>query len=133
MAEILNGIRLGRQWNIDVDRQFHHCFWMGDLNYRIDLGITSGEDVGAETPAKSARVHELISAGRIDELLLSDQLKYAQKTGAAFVGFTEAPITFQPTFKVGREAGYHYKVCGLHMRDFFSDCSHRFHRPLRYA
>lgn len=68
------------------------------------------EDVGHETPAKSARVRELVELGSIDELLRADQLKQAQAEGAALAGFNEAPITFQPTFKVGREDGFRYKV-----------------------
>lgn len=77
---------------------------------RIDLGIVTQEDVGHETPAKSARVRELVASGSLDELLRADQLKRAQADGAALAGFSEAPITFQPTFKVGREPGFHYKV-----------------------
>ena len=76
---------------------------------RIDLGITSGEDLGEETPAKSARVQELIRARNFEELLKSDQLKSAQAAGAVFAGFNEAPITFPPTFKVSRDVGFQYK------------------------
>ena len=80
------------------------------LACRIDLGISSGDDVGSETPAKSARVRELVAAENYDALLEADQLKHAQRHGSALVGFREAPIHFQPTFKVDRKPGFHHKA-----------------------
>ncbi|CAN0207687.1 unnamed protein product, partial [Ectocarpus sp. 4 AP-2014] len=38
-AEILQGARLGDRRMVDVDSQFHHVFWLGDMNYRINLGL----------------------------------------------------------------------------------------------
>lgn len=62
-----------------------YLFWMGDLNYRIN-----GSDEAIRAKVKS---------GEFDELLLSDQLKEQQSLGNAFVGFSEAKITFCPTYK----------------------------------
>jgi hypothetical protein len=35
--DIIKGIRLD-PWHMDVSTAFHHVFWMGDLNYRLDWG-----------------------------------------------------------------------------------------------
>ena len=37
-AEILEGARLGNRMT-DVSLNGHHCFFMGDLNYRVDFGV----------------------------------------------------------------------------------------------
>jgi hypothetical protein len=42
IREILAGARLGRQPWLDCSLQFDHCFWLGDLNYRIDLQQLDG-------------------------------------------------------------------------------------------
>jgi endonuclease/exonuclease/phosphatase family metal-dependent hydrolase len=34
IVEILSGVRAGDK-NIDITEQFHHVFWMGDMNYRL--------------------------------------------------------------------------------------------------
>jgi endonuclease/exonuclease/phosphatase family metal-dependent hydrolase len=34
IVEILGGVRAGDK-NIDITEQFHHVFWMGDMNYRL--------------------------------------------------------------------------------------------------
>jgi len=34
ICEILGGVRAGDK-DIDVTEQFHHIFWMGDMNYRL--------------------------------------------------------------------------------------------------
>ncbi len=33
-SEIINETRLGAHKDVDLDAQFDHCFWVGDLNYR---------------------------------------------------------------------------------------------------
>lgn len=35
--DILKGLNLGHKSAYDLTHQFHHVFWFGDLNYRIDL------------------------------------------------------------------------------------------------
>jgi hypothetical protein len=37
----MEGARLGNQL-FDLGSQFHHSFFMGDLNYRVDLGSVRG-------------------------------------------------------------------------------------------
>mgnify|MGYP001561123710 CR=1 FL=1 len=34
VKEIIEGVRLGAS-HVDIHHQFHHVFWMGDLNYRL--------------------------------------------------------------------------------------------------
>lgn len=62
-----------------------NVFWMGDLNYRIDLP----DDV----------VREKIKAAQWDYLFQADQLNVHVKRGNVFTGFSEAPIAFAPTYK----------------------------------
>ena len=61
------------------------CFWMGDLNYRVELD--------------SFEARRLLAQNKFDELIKSDQLYRSIKLGDAFEGFEEGPILFPPTFK----------------------------------
>ena len=69
----------------DITEQFDHCFWFGDLNFRIDI----------------SRQHAdwLLMHKRYDQALAFDQLGKVLKEGDAFKGFHEAPILFPPTYK----------------------------------
>lgn len=62
-----------------------NIFWMGDLNYRIDL------------PDETVR--EKIKAQQWEYLFQADQLNIHMKRGNVFTGFSEGPITFAPTYK----------------------------------
>lgn len=62
-----------------------NIFWLGDLNYRIDLP----DEV----------VREKIKAQQWDYLFQADQLNVHMKRGNVFTGFSEAPIAFAPTYK----------------------------------
>ncbi len=35
VKEILSASRAGSDKHIDIPSQFHHCFFMGDMNYRV--------------------------------------------------------------------------------------------------
>eukprot|EP00164_Ancoracysta_twista_P000775 GFYU01001019.1.p1 GENE.GFYU01001019.1~~GFYU01001019.1.p1 ORF type:complete len:1000 (+),score=301.16 GFYU01001019.1:262-3261(+) len=76
---------------LDIDHQHHHVFWVGDLNYRIDIPRD-------ETIA-------LVQQQNWDQLLTADQLLIEKRAGRVFSAFTEAPIAFAPTFKVERKPG----------------------------
>lgn len=103
-VEILNQIRVGNT-ALDFDSQFSHCFFMGDLNYRVDLALTRGGDKNIESPERWAEVHTIVEAANWPALVAADQLRHAMKKGEAFSGFTESDIAFCPTFKVKRQAG----------------------------
>ncbi|WVZ72583.1 hypothetical protein U9M48_021016 [Paspalum notatum var. saurae] len=60
-------------------------FWLGDLNYRLDVSYE--------------RAHELISTGSWSKLAEMDQLKRELKKGRAFDGWTEGVMEFAPTYK----------------------------------
>ncbi|KAM4656793.1 type II inositol 1,4,5-trisphosphate 5-phosphatase isoform 2-T3 [Amazona ochrocephala] len=60
--------------------------WLGDLNYRLeDLDV--------------AQVKQLVDEKAFLELCRYDQLKRQMDANAAFEGFTEGEISFQPTYK----------------------------------
>lgn len=65
--------------------EHHMVFWFGDLNYRID--------------DNSERIKELIEIKKFDRLVEFDQLYKQRKAHAVFRGYSEGPLTFQPTYK----------------------------------
>eukprot|EP00456_Euglypha_rotunda_P033424 TRINITY_DN25889_c1_g1_i5.p1 TRINITY_DN25889_c1_g1~~TRINITY_DN25889_c1_g1_i5.p1 ORF type:complete len:101 (-),score=15.10 TRINITY_DN25889_c1_g1_i5:23-325(-) len=45
VAEVIKGIKMGaKQERMDILNQYHHVFWCGDLNYRLDFG--DQEEIG---------------------------------------------------------------------------------------
>ncbi|XP_029635939.1 phosphatidylinositol 3,4,5-trisphosphate 5-phosphatase 2A-like isoform X1 [Octopus sinensis] len=90
--DIIKGLSLGQKHlNVfDVTNQFHHVFWFGDLNYRVEENIHC--------------VLNKLQEGDIDSLLILDQLKMTQDCKDAFVGFREEAITFLPTYRMERGA-----------------------------
>lgn len=64
----------------------------GDLNYRLDLSREEVE-LGLCEPSTGKRA-----------LLEHDQLMHARASGAAFSGFTEGVIRFDPTFKFDKKS-----------------------------
>jgi endonuclease/exonuclease/phosphatase family metal-dependent hydrolase len=43
IVEILGGVRAGDK-RIDISEQFHHVFWMGDMNYRVTFDTSTPEN-----------------------------------------------------------------------------------------
>eukprot|EP00898_Chlorokybus_atmophyticus_P001207 jgi/Chlat1/2087/Chrsp17S02691 len=103
--EIVGEISIGQK-DMDLLTQFHHVFWMGDLNYRLDL--PAAQSFESKTSAKSPnteefnRVLEQINQGSFSGLLAHDELHRDIKLKKVFSGFKEGDITFAPTFKVHR-------------------------------
>eukprot|EP00949_MAST-11_sp_MAST-11-sp1_P004097 g4097.t1 len=93
--------------SFDIATQFDHCFWMGDLNYRVDLNDGSGYEKGAFSTHESHHeaVSMLIEEGNLAELMAHDQLIASREKGLAWCGFVEGISNFAPTFKVERKAG----------------------------
>lgn len=60
-------------------------FWLGDLNYRINLSYE--------------KTHEFISNHDWNRLFEKDQLRAELRKGRAFDGWTEGVISFAPTYK----------------------------------
>jgi len=86
-SEIIGGIRIGKK-NIDLMNQFHHMFWFGDLNYRIDL---HREEVLALLLMNDQSSHK--------RMIEADQLTREIQKQAVFYGWSEGPIKFRPTYK----------------------------------
>eukprot|EP00754_Rhynchopus_humris_P030540 Rhum_TRINITY_DN15277_c1_g1::Rhum_TRINITY_DN15277_c1_g1_i1::g.149580::m.149580 len=84
VEEIVNQIQLANK-DSDLSSQFHHVFFMGNMNYRIEM--------------ESAEAQELIAAKDYQELLSHDQLLTAMREDGLLHGFVEAPITFPPTYR----------------------------------
>lgn len=124
ISEIFNGVFIGNAANaipgaggrliqpaytfgMDTDHTVNHCFFMGDMNYRVDLGIKTGDPKAiahkeSKPPRESLIVRDLIAQGKHAEALACDQLHYAMRDGKVLADWNEAPILFQPTFKVAR-------------------------------
>jgi len=66
-------------------------FWLGDLNYRLDVSYE--------------RAHELISTKSWSKLAEMDQLKRELKKDRAFDGWTEGVLEFAPTYKYALSSG----------------------------
>ncbi|CAL3961944.1 unnamed protein product [Diplocarpon coronariae] len=79
---IHHGLRFQRNRGID---NHDSVIWMGDFNYRIGLG-----------PDK---VRQLIKAGDLELLYENDQLNLQMVAGLTFPHYSEARITFNPTYK----------------------------------
>lgn len=69
----------------DITDRYDTVFWMGDLNFRLDI----------------SRLHAdwLVARKEYAQALEFDQLRNAMIRGEVFDGFSEAPIDFAPTFK----------------------------------
>ncbi|WVQ93909.1 hypothetical protein IAU59_000987 [Kwoniella sp. CBS 9459] len=63
----------------------HVLFWLGDLNYRIDL--------------PDNEVKKLVEEKKWEDMLAKDQLRNDIISEQSFTGFAEPEITFHPTFK----------------------------------
>eukprot|EP00943_MAST-04B_sp_MAST-4B-sp1_P004411 g4411.t1 len=74
----------------DVSDRFHHVFWLGDFNYRIN-GTRDAVD-------------KMLSLNMHDKLLKNDQLRIEQSKGNVFQKFNEGPLNFRPTYKFDKES-----------------------------
>ncbi|KAL3417842.1 hypothetical protein PVAG01_10851 [Phlyctema vagabunda] len=79
---IHHGLRFQRNRGID---DHDSVIWMGDFNYRIGLG--------------SEKVKQLIKMNDLQTLYENDQLNLQMVAGLTFPYYSEARITFMPTYK----------------------------------
>ncbi|KAL0223756.1 hypothetical protein P9112_003146 [Eukaryota sp. TZLM1-RC] len=96
--EIVDQLSFGNP-SVDVLNQFHYVFWMGDLNYRINMERE-------EVVELSEKAHKG-DMEAVKTLLAHDQLLDQRELLHSFVGFQEAQITFAPTYRMNRhQPGY---------------------------
>jgi hypothetical protein len=83
---------------------FHHLFWLGDLNYRVNYGSPADFRRGMPSRELSRSFRAELERSRVEDMYRSvmaqDQLRREQQRGLAFVDFHEGPVTFPPTYKV---------------------------------
>ena len=79
---ISHGLRFQRNRSIE---DHDTIIWLGDFNYRIGLS--------------DDKVRRLIQAGDLEMLYANDQLNLQMTAGRAFPHYSEARITFMPTYK----------------------------------
>jgi endonuclease/exonuclease/phosphatase family metal-dependent hydrolase len=79
---IVDGLRFQRNRSID---DHESVIWLGDFNYRIGLS--------------NERARQLLKDGDMETLYLNDQLNIQMTHGQVFRFYSEAPITFPPTYK----------------------------------
>ncbi|XP_028400181.1 phosphatidylinositol 3,4,5-trisphosphate 5-phosphatase 2A-like isoform X2 [Dendronephthya gigantea] len=97
--DILKGLNLGHKSAYDLTNQFHHVFWFGDLNYRIDL--------------EYEEIMKAISSMDYKKLSSEDQLRKEKEAGNVFVNFHESVPHFPPTYRYKRgtrESYEHIKI-----------------------
>jgi len=87
VSEIVSAIQLANK-DIDLSSQFHHVFFFGDLNYRVEMEHEEAE--------------EYIKSKDYLKILDQDQLNTERLENGLLHGFTEAPITFAPTYRFKR-------------------------------
>ncbi|XP_044146481.1 phosphatidylinositol 3,4,5-trisphosphate 5-phosphatase 1 isoform X2 [Bufo gargarizans] len=75
----------------NISHRFTHLFWLGDLNYRVQLPNSEAENI----------VHK-IKLQQYPELLAYDQLNMERKESQVFLLFNEEEITFPPTYRYER-------------------------------
>uniref|UniRef100_A0A5F8GEZ3 phosphatidylinositol-3,4,5-trisphosphate 5-phosphatase n=1 Tax=Monodelphis domestica TaxID=13616 RepID=A0A5F8GEZ3_MONDO len=75
----------------NITHRFTHLFWLGDLNYRLEL-----------PPSEAENIIQKIKQQQYPELLLHDQLLTERKEQKVFLHFEEEEITFAPTYRFER-------------------------------
>ncbi|CAH1781564.1 unnamed protein product [Owenia fusiformis] len=85
--DILKGLNLGgtKSKVCDITNRFHHLFWFGDLNYRLENEVQL--------------ILKQVSNKNYTMLLNDDQLKKSQHNKEAFIHFNEEEIQFPPTYR----------------------------------
>eukprot|EP01043_Picozoa_sp_COSAG02_P051058 COSAG02_NODE_5325_length_4437_cov_3.655832_1_plen_998_part_00 len=107
---LLNSLELDNLSGVeDVDccDLFHHTFFLGDLNYRLDdshnldqtvAGIAKAMGVNAAAPVESEEEAEAWAS-----LLRADELNIERAAGTVFDGWQEGRIAFPPSYRRRRE------------------------------
>uniref|UniRef100_A0A8C5LD92 phosphatidylinositol-3,4,5-trisphosphate 5-phosphatase n=1 Tax=Jaculus jaculus TaxID=51337 RepID=A0A8C5LD92_JACJA len=77
--------------SFNITHRFTHLFWLGDLNYRVELPTWEAE-----------AIIQKIKQQQYVELLSHDQLLMERKAQKVFLHFEEEEITFAPTYRFER-------------------------------
>jgi hypothetical protein len=119
---------VGTACKVDFLQHFHHVFWSGDLNYRIDLGnMGTSKEFKHVVKTSKAAMHDKVSMpgkpsavamaesaltrtvrsvtmAEKDAILLpllqACQLRNEMLAQRTFIGFEEPPIHFPPTYRM---------------------------------
>lgn len=106
VVEIMRHIERNKVHGLPAIHQYNHLFWMGDLNYRLDLKRVLPAAVTWSHQDRWCYVIDLIANRRYTDLAQLDELVHEMELGHVFTGFVEGRITFAPTFKVQRGKPY---------------------------
>ncbi|XP_040204870.1 phosphatidylinositol 3,4,5-trisphosphate 5-phosphatase 1 isoform X1 [Rana temporaria] len=75
----------------NLSHRFTHLFWLGDLNYRVQLPNNEAENIVQK-----------IKQQQYQELLVFDQLNMERIESRVFLHFQEEDISFPPTYRFER-------------------------------
>ncbi|XP_049744426.1 phosphatidylinositol 3,4,5-trisphosphate 5-phosphatase 1 isoform X2 [Elephas maximus indicus] len=75
----------------NITHRFTHLFWLGDLNYRLELPVSEADTI-----------IQKIKQQQYADLLAHDQLLLERKEQKVFLHFEEEEITFAPTYRFER-------------------------------
>nr|XP_046188201.1 phosphatidylinositol 3,4,5-trisphosphate 5-phosphatase 2A-like [Oncorhynchus gorbuscha] len=105
--DILRLLSLGDKQlsSFDISLRFTHLFWLGDLNYRLDMDIQE--------------ILNYINRKEFDPLLKVDQLNQEREKNKVFLRFAEEEISYPPTYRYERGSRDTYvwqkqKATGVH-------------------
>uniref|UniRef100_A0A673IKA9 phosphatidylinositol-3,4,5-trisphosphate 5-phosphatase n=1 Tax=Sinocyclocheilus rhinocerous TaxID=307959 RepID=A0A673IKA9_9TELE len=98
-VSILRFLNLGdKKLNpFDITHRFTHLFWLGDLNYRVDLPAQEAENIVMK-----------IKLQQYQDLLARDQLNIEKEEEKVFLDYEEEEITFAPTYRFERDTRERY-------------------------
>ncbi|CAN8075279.1 unnamed protein product [Agarophyton chilense] len=105
VVEIMKKIEKRIGHRVPLIHQVNHVFWLGDLNYRLDLAHLLPEALTWSHERKVAYVLRKIAERQFVDLSLFDELRREMEEGKVFGGFSEGKVRFAPTFKVVRGKG----------------------------
>ncbi|XP_054839709.1 phosphatidylinositol 3,4,5-trisphosphate 5-phosphatase 1 isoform X2 [Eublepharis macularius] len=98
-TSILRFLQLGdkKLSPFNITHRFTHLFWLGDLNYRLEL-----------PPMEAENIVQKIKQQQYAELLCCDQLLMEKRDQKVFLQFDEEEITFAPTYRFERNTRENY-------------------------
>ncbi|KAI0567631.1 Inositol polyphosphate-related phosphatase [Gracilaria domingensis] len=102
VRDIMKKIEKSSGYNVPLIHQVDHVFWLGDLNYRLDLPHLLPVASTWSREKKLAYVLNKISEKQYSDLSSFDELRREMEDNKVFGGFKEGKLQFAPTFKVVR-------------------------------